>query len=173
MEYIKKPIIIEAIKYTGNNINEIKEFAGFDRVMVGNKLIIKSLEGLMDADIGDYIIKGVKGEIYPCRPDIFKLTYSDFVEDLKETHLIDDLVLHFAKIIAEEQTDCKNIDYRLPETKRICLRLQEIENEIINVARALQFNSGKSKPLGETGYPRSYKRWENQLDKRLAHEHLI
>ncbi len=87
-----------------------------------------------------------------------------------ETQIIDEFVMYFAQIIAEEQPDCKNVDYRLPETLRICQRLQEIEKEIIYVAQTIQFNSGKAKPLGDTGSPRSYKRWEKQLRKRLAHE---
>ena len=41
----------------------------------GTKMIIKTLEGNMAANIGDYVIKGVKGEIYPCKPDIFNMTY--------------------------------------------------------------------------------------------------
>ena len=89
---------------------------------------------------------------------------------ITETQIIDEFVMYFAKIIAEEQPDCKNVDYRLPETLRICKRLQEIEKEIIYVAQAIQFNNGKSNPIGDTGSPRSYKRWEKQLCKRLAHE---
>lgn len=87
-----------------------------------------------------------------------------------ETQIIDEFVMYFAQIIAEEQPDCKIVDYRLPETLRICQRLQEIEKEIIYVAQAIQFNNGKSNPIGDTGSPRSYKRWEKQLHKRLAHE---
>lgn len=42
---------------------------------------IETLEGVMTADIGDYIIKGVKGECYPCKPDIFHMTYEEISED--------------------------------------------------------------------------------------------
>lgn len=47
------------------------------------KLKIKTLEGVMTADIGDYIIKGVNGEFYPCKPDIFEKTY----EEVKELYV--------------------------------------------------------------------------------------
>lgn len=83
-----------------------------------------------------------------------------------ETQIIDDFILHFAKILAEEQSDCKSVNYNLPETKRIFIRLQEIDKEIIYVAQTLQFNSGKVKPIGDTGAPPSYRRWEAR-EKRI------
>lgn len=76
MKYIKKPVIVEAIQFTGYNSDEIKTFCG-DKCMTGflDKVIIHTLEGNMTANIGDYIIKGIKGEFYPCKPDIFEETY--------------------------------------------------------------------------------------------------
>ena len=81
-KYIKKPVVIEAIQWKGNNIEEVKRFTngssptGRSFKQKGNILIIKTLEGDMRADVNDYIIKGVQGEFYPCKPDIFELTYS-------------------------------------------------------------------------------------------------
>ena len=83
MKYKKKPVEIEAIKFTDSpeNIEILHIFMDIDdlninRTDVDNaKLEINTLEGIMEASIGDYIIKGVKGEFYPCREDIFKLTY--------------------------------------------------------------------------------------------------
>ena len=88
----KKPVIIEVCQWTGNNDKEIINFcqdAHFYREFTnGNivnaeitpwKLIIYTLEGEHQAEVGDYIIKGVHGEFYPCKPDIFKETY-DIVE---------------------------------------------------------------------------------------------
>lgn len=76
--------MIEAIQYTGSNINEIVDFVGdylkgeFSETC-GDvplyDLIISTLEGEMYISLGDYIIKGVNGEFYPCKPDIFKKTY--------------------------------------------------------------------------------------------------
>lgn len=79
-KYKKKPVIIEAIQWTGKNLSEIDNF--IDRT-VDNKettLVIHTLEGDMEASIGDYIIKGVNGEFYPCKPDIFDKTYEEVVE---------------------------------------------------------------------------------------------
>jgi hypothetical protein len=82
MEYRKKPVIIEAMQWTGSNEAEVSAFcpaAYWDGELPINEengiLIIKTLEGQVVASFGDYIIKGVKGEFYPCKPDIFALTY--------------------------------------------------------------------------------------------------
>ena len=76
-EYIKKPVVIEAIQYTKENYVECINFCG--ERFYGNldDDIIETLEGQHKASLGDYIIKGVKGEIYPCKPDIFEMTYEE------------------------------------------------------------------------------------------------
>ena len=84
-KFVKKPVVIEAIQYNGENIEAIEDFVGkkLSTVMssdVDVKLIIPTLEGYMKALKGDYIIKGIKGEFYPCKPDVFKSTYN-VVED--------------------------------------------------------------------------------------------
>lgn len=80
----KKPVTIEAVKWDGENIEEIKAFVGSSYIGGENgydkKLVISTLEGDMLASIGDYIIKGVKGEFYPCKPDIFENAY-DIVDE--------------------------------------------------------------------------------------------
>ena len=79
-KYRKKPVVIEAIQWAGNNLSEIYNFIGRT---VNNKettLVIHTLEGDMEASIGDYIIKGVNGEFYPCKPDIFDKTYEEVTE---------------------------------------------------------------------------------------------
>lgn len=81
MKYRKKPVVIEAIQFTDSNHSEINKFTnakiscGIDVDNLVSELIITTLEGNMKADIGDYIIKGIKGEFYPCKPDIFEQTY--------------------------------------------------------------------------------------------------
>ena len=83
MKYRKKPVEVEAIKFTRNNFKEIKEFTNgkadnftTERCPNGKSYCyIDTLEGTHIATEGDYIIKGVKGEFYPCKPDIFELTY--------------------------------------------------------------------------------------------------
>ena len=83
-KYIKKPIDVEALQIHGN-VSEIKEFIGengdayiYDEAGTSRPrtiVTIQTLEGNMKATDGDYIIKGVKGEFYPCRKDIFEETY--------------------------------------------------------------------------------------------------
>jgi hypothetical protein len=82
-KYRKKPIVIEAFVWTGGpDQTEDPEWiveamkngcAGIDRD--GESFWIKTIEGRMTAFPGDYIIRGIKGEIYPCKPDIFEATY--------------------------------------------------------------------------------------------------
>jgi hypothetical protein len=80
MKYRKKPVVIEAIQYNVRNIKECLEFIGSSARKHGNwhqvnDLVIATLEGDMFCKNGDYIIKGIKGEFYPCKPDIFEATY--------------------------------------------------------------------------------------------------
>jgi len=79
MKYRKKPIIIEAIQWNGNNWEELEEF-GNERDIISNPdgtLTIATLEGNHIANKGDWIIKGIMGEVYLCKPDIFKKTYEE------------------------------------------------------------------------------------------------
>ena len=84
MNFRKKPVIVEAIQYQREeNINEIQDFFGDGN---GRELIynpedngyyIATLEGKMKISKGDWIIKGINGEFYPCKPDIFEKTYEN------------------------------------------------------------------------------------------------
>jgi len=87
MKYRKRPVVIEAIVWTGDNLREVIDFTGlhpsaeqwtwkeYEQVVATDGLKIFTLEGSYMASIGDYIIRGVKGEFYPCKPDIFAATY--------------------------------------------------------------------------------------------------
>ncbi|HEL1563485.1 TPA: hypothetical protein TX924_000963 [Streptococcus suis] len=74
-KFRKKPVEIEAIRFTGSNYEEIREFIGKNTLCSDLSIVIPTLEGDMVAQKGDYIIKGVHGEFYPCKPDIFNETY--------------------------------------------------------------------------------------------------
>ena len=80
-KYRKKPVEIEAIQWVSDNIEQVYEMLGVGDNLIINtdedevKHFINTLEGKMKMSWGDYIIKGVKGEFYPCKPDIFELTY--------------------------------------------------------------------------------------------------
>lgn len=90
MQYVKKPIVIEAVQFTGENETEIMAFVGNNlkvskppKDMEKDKdipndayiIVIPTLEGDMKASKMDFIIKGVQGEFYPCKPDIFEKSY--------------------------------------------------------------------------------------------------
>jgi len=78
-QYRKKPVMIEATLYTGDNGQEIGLFVGEADRNEDNQFLIHTLEGTMAADPGDYIIKGVQGEFYPCKPNIFAATYEEVI----------------------------------------------------------------------------------------------
>jgi hypothetical protein len=85
MFYRKKPVVIQAVQWTGENRDEIFKFCSechfnVDFHTVKANLIIRTLEGDMQASVNDYVIKGVNGEFYACKPDVFKKTY-EFVTD--------------------------------------------------------------------------------------------
>ena len=92
MKFRKKPVVIEAFKYDGDLMNQSGEWYVPDWAVNAFKnsilyydqlsseeppieLYIKTLEGQMHVSVGDWIIKGVNGELYPCKPDIFEKTY--------------------------------------------------------------------------------------------------
>ena len=90
MKFRKKPVIIEAIQYLGNdNLDVVLNFIGKDKGTyipsrqknVDPAIAIQTLEGCMIANKDDWIIRGVKGEYYPCKPDIFKATYEAVEEE--------------------------------------------------------------------------------------------
>jgi len=81
MIYRKKPVEVLALQWTGDNFKDIQDFAGDNVFLEEGELVIRTLEdGKIGkakhvASINDFIIKGVKGEFYFCKPDIFKKTY--------------------------------------------------------------------------------------------------
>jgi hypothetical protein len=98
-QYRKKPVVIEAIQLTTNNLKEVYEFihgkgcvdnsscqmaedrwGDYERIVNEEGLRLKTLESHNEtqiASVGDFIIKGVKGEFYPCKPDVFDMTYEE------------------------------------------------------------------------------------------------
>lgn len=75
MKYRKKPVVIDATRFVGDNHEEIEHFVGKPLERRGDALVIPTLEGEHIASPGDWIIRGVKGEHYPCKADIFYATY--------------------------------------------------------------------------------------------------
>lgn len=82
-KYRKKPVVIEAIQRVDGNDDEICDFLANSESCFGfnaGKITIETLEGEMTVSDGDYVIKGVRGECYPCKPDIFEQTYEEVQE---------------------------------------------------------------------------------------------
>lgn len=75
LKFRKEPVVIEAVHFTGKNFDEVEDFVGGDASVHGAEVVIATLEGRMICSLGDWIIKGVNGEFYPCKPDIFEKTY--------------------------------------------------------------------------------------------------
>ena len=114
-KYIKKQVVVEAVQWDGtlekaleisqiDGLNSIIEYYSTKTVIIGESTSnsvntseeiksfkIKTLEGDMNVSEGDYIIKGIKGEFYPCKEDIFKKTYLDFTEYVSTNELLTDL----------------------------------------------------------------------------------
>ena len=103
-KYRKKPVVVEAVRWTGSNLEEIRNFVGGDLIEECVELFdikrtlkemlvdiaIDTLEGTMRVDYGDYIIKGVQGEFYPCKPDIFHETYENLIDKNGEYEVKDE-----------------------------------------------------------------------------------
>ena len=87
-KYRKKPVVVDVMEFTDRNKDQVfnwitcNKYADFDN---GKPVLkIQTLEGVMTAQLGDYIIKGVAGEFYPCKPNIFEATYEEVIEDRQE-----------------------------------------------------------------------------------------
>jgi hypothetical protein len=119
MEYVKLPVSVEVMQWTGNNISDIWEWAGADNIYGPternvDQLIVLTLEDGGDipedeiiemrgqryrakhvADLGDWIIKGVVGEFYACKPEIFEKTYRKLVDNPRKVDLLNDGLLWY------------------------------------------------------------------------------
>ena len=81
MKFRKKPVVINAVQFDGFNKSKVMIDLGMTDKDIAtdkyNSFLIRTLEGLHKATQGDWIIKGIKGEFYPCKPDIFEATYDE------------------------------------------------------------------------------------------------
>lgn len=150
-KYIKKPIPIEAVQFTGDldalrgtflvdylrrNVIYTQQSISPTDSRVNTRLLIKTLEGVMNVSVGDYIIKGVRGEIYPCKPDIFEESYQSYNEQLdtfqgrlkKETEEIANRLNKLNTFMGTRKF------YKLPiEDKVLLYRQQRTMSELVEV----------------------------------------
>ncbi len=130
MKYRKKPVVIEAIKWTGNNAMEIKSFVGVNATHLkgDDVIIIITLEGNHKAIVGDMIIKGVQGEFYPCKPDIFAKTYEKAAQK---------------KVESEPSTSNNTSSFQLPS-------LEEVETDKLFIANVQSMKDDEYDLVEET-----------------------
>ena len=146
----KKPVVIECMKWTGENSVAVKDFCGDkvrfvpDVVLGCSVAAIKTLEGTMSATPGDIIIKGVNGEFYPCKPDIFEKTYEIVKEKPTSVELVetkhDLLTTKYTKVLEE-----KDFQYNAPHTFKV---VRKDDNESLV---DIHFQEGPIKECGVNG----------------------
>lgn len=126
-QFRKKPVVIEAIQFDGTNKEEIHNFVGdaIGQDVNSKDLFITTLEGIMIASVGDYIIKGVQGEFYPCKPDIFEQTYNEVQENASD--LITEVNVTELLKIAEQSEQQYNAVVK--QNKELQSELREVQNE--------------------------------------------
>lgn len=126
-QFRKKPVVIEAIQFDGTNKEEIHNFVGdaIGQDVNSKDLFITTLEGIMIASVGDYIIKGVQGEFYPCKPDIFEQTYNEVQENASD--LITEVnVTELLKIAKQSEHQYNAV---VKQNKELQSELREVQNE--------------------------------------------
>lgn len=82
-KFRKKPVVIDAVQWDGKNLKDIAALGGareYGQEFMSDDLVIHTLGGNMTASKGDWIIRGVNGEIYPCKDEIFRMTYDEVAD---------------------------------------------------------------------------------------------
>lgn len=127
--YIKKPLAIQAVQWTGDNTDEIIEFGGIQMSdSCKSYWVIHTLEGHMEISIGDYVIRGTSGEYYPCKPDIFERIYEEQDEqnDMTYEEALEKQISKRPKIKKE---GFKSVSYDCPICENYLV--SEIDNELV------------------------------------------
>lgn len=118
MKFRKKPLVIDAVQYNGDYA-PIRQFAGESFVVTTTQIGIHTLEGFMTISLGDYIIKGIEDEFYPCKKAIFEASYEP-IEDTLSVHGIDSSVIAFAETVLLQQQKAKieKLEHRVSELQK-------------------------------------------------------
>jgi len=121
MKFRKKPVIIKAIQWKGNNFNELEEFGSQDKITSNSDgtLTIETLEGNHTAKKGDWIIQGIQGELYPCKPDIFEETYEEVNKEKLKIWTAEETVIKYnsSKIANKEFVALEDLKERISEIR--------------------------------------------------------
>ena len=148
MKYRKKPIVIEAIQWDGDMTEEIKTFLGSSRdyriPIINDVLKIFTYEGIMDCSLNDYIIKGIQGECYPCKPDVFKETYDkantiSIQDEIRVTQkFIDETIEHYDQMNGHFCIGILSGTYNKEEIIKEIKKLSEVGKNLLIMR--LEFN---------------------------------
>lgn len=149
MKYRKKPVVIEAFQLLKDSETpqwfkdaihngDVREYYFYNDPYHSISYEIKTLEGTMRPSPGDYIIKGIQGEIYPCKPDIFQLTYEEEEDSMDENneHLTSKEFRHVMGYLNDELVPMlvqsfENLDNRLGNVEQKMVELLSKEDEPI------------------------------------------
>lgn len=135
-KFRKKPVVIEAIQWTGENIVDVAEFmhscSGFHINKFTKTVIIETLEGTMSASKDDYIIKGVKGEFYPCKPDIFEQTYETVSGDEFITEV------NIAELLKVAEASEKQYDQVVKQNRDLQTQLNAYKKELSDIKTQIE-----------------------------------
>ena len=167
MKFRKKPVVINAVQFTGTNAWEIFAFIGHPELVNNLEIqntdhpVIRTLEGNMTASPGDWIIKGIKGEFYPCKPDIFEATYESALAQTPDSALSKVSVPWYCRKCQTENSDirqetCDECGEDFPDgwsgTKFHVLKLLDILD---------QPQGSSVKSVGDTEIEKLGKEWSN------------
>ena len=81
-KFRKRPLVVEAMRYVGDNLEQLREAFGYPfKAINDGAILVPTKEGTLAAKPGEWIIRGIAGELYPCDPDIFGKTYEQVTYD--------------------------------------------------------------------------------------------
>lgn len=104
--YKKNPLIVEAMLFEIENLTEAVDFVGSSNFDIHDVISIKTLEGWMTLNPGDYIVKGIEGEFYPCKKSIFEKTYTEVGEEPGTERDCHSCILSVAKkVLSRDEPD--------------------------------------------------------------------
>lgn len=135
-KFTKKPVTVEAMQYTGGNINDVARFVGDTPNWTpdSDSYPLETLEGTMDAHHGDWIIKGVAGEFYPCKPDIFEQTYERAEmarQKINAAALTRTHIMKPCRIEQDGKTYAGILRHFTHAADRVCIFLTSADNAVI------------------------------------------
>jgi hypothetical protein len=127
MKFTRIPLEVEAMQFTGDNGYKIEKWSNKKVFAKDNQIKIKTLEGQMTGVVGDWIIKGVKGEFYPCKNEIFKKIYRPSLNDKSKFEKIKKIILSEIEMLVGSNYSISPEEFANELAKKI---VEEVHNGI-------------------------------------------